>query len=181
MMLGICALLVGYAARAAEVSDERMQLAGKLMSLMNVDKAIPQAFKQVRNSLLPGMLKEMNIPPQEREKAEKVQNEIFDIYEKEFNWEKLKDDYISIYAETFDEKELQGLVDFYSSPVGKKIIAKQPELMQQSMQVMQKQLKTILPKIRQKMEELKKAELQKLQESKAKEEKSEAKEEKQKP
>lgn len=187
IMLGLCVLLAGQAVRAAEISNERMQLAAKLMSLMNVDKRIPEAFKQVRNSLMPGMLKDMGIPPQEQEKVRKFQNEIFDIYEKEFSWEKLKDDYIKIYAGTFNEKELQGLVDFYNSPLGKKIIAKQPELMRQSMQVMQKQLRVIIPKIKQKVEELKKAEMQKRKETmpkaqkeqpKAKEDQQEAKEEK---
>jgi hypothetical protein len=161
IMLFVCVLLAGVAVRAEEISKERMELAAKLMSLMEVDKRIPEAFKQIRNSLLPGMMREMNIPPQEKEKVRKFQDELFDIYEKEFAWEKLKDDYIRIYAATFDEKELQGLVDFYNSPLGKKITAKQPELMKQSMQVMQKQIGAIMPKIKQKVEELNKAEMQK--------------------
>ena len=36
-----------------------------------------------------------------------------------------------IYAQHFTEQELKAIIQFYDSPVGKKMIAKQPEMMQQ--------------------------------------------------
>ncbi len=172
ILIGVCALLAGQGTLFADDSQgynenetllgnnkqERMQLASILMGLMNVDKSIKQAFKQIQDSLLPGVMKDMGISPTEREKAEKVQKKLFAIYEKEFCWAKMKDDYIKIYAETFSVNELRALVDFFSSPLGKKIIAKNPELMKRSMQVTRKQLKRIMPMIKKKVEELKKAE-----------------------
>ncbi|MCH7927981.1 MAG: DUF2059 domain-containing protein [Candidatus Dadabacteria bacterium] len=62
--------------------------------------------------------------------------------------------YISIYAETFTEEELKGAIKFYKSPIGKKFIEKQPELMRKSMQISQKQMTTLMPKIQKLTEEM---------------------------
>ena len=40
---------------------------------------------------------------------------------------------LRIYAETFTEDELKQLISFYSSPLGKKISSKSPEIVQKCM------------------------------------------------
>jgi hypothetical protein len=40
---------------------------------------------------------------------------------------------VKMYAEMFTEAELTQLIDFYNSPIGKKVISKLPELMQNLM------------------------------------------------
>jgi len=40
---------------------------------------------------------------------------------------------VKMYAEMFTEAELKQLIDFYNSPLGKKVISKIPELMQNLM------------------------------------------------
>jgi hypothetical protein len=40
---------------------------------------------------------------------------------------------VPIYARHFSEAELQGLIDFYSSPLGRKVIGEMPGVMQESM------------------------------------------------
>ena len=47
----------------------------------------------------------------------------------------------------FTEEELQGLIDFYKSPVGNKFLEKQPELMAATMNRMQTEMAKIMPKI----------------------------------
>ena len=48
------------------------------------------------------------------------------------NEQDLENMVVPIYAKHFDEAELQGMIDFYSSPLGKKVIAEMPALMQES-------------------------------------------------
>jgi hypothetical protein len=80
--------------------------------------------------------------------------EMMEVIMKEMSWDKLKDDYISIYADTFTEKELLGIITFYESPIGRKFIEKQPELMKKSMQISQKQMVGLMPKIQKLTEEM---------------------------
>ena len=61
--------------------------------------------------------------------------------------EKMRADYVAIYAETFTEEELRGMVEFYQSPVGRKLIEKTPELMRRSMMITQKQMADMMPKV----------------------------------
>ena len=45
---------------------------------------------------------------------------------------------VPIYAENFEESDLDGLIQFYRSPTGKRLVEKQPMLLQQSMAAGQK-------------------------------------------
>jgi uncharacterized protein len=56
-----------------------------------------------------------------------------------------KVDVAAVYAETFDESELRDLIAFYKSPLGKKLIARMPELTSKSMQISQSRIQAITP------------------------------------
>jgi uncharacterized protein len=123
-------------------------LAEELLSLMDVQKNVEDAFAAIRQ-MQASQIKSMGAP--DAEQAANSQNNIMDMIAKEMSWDKLKADYIRIYAETFTESELKGLIDFYRGPVGKKFIEKSPELMKKSMEISQKQMQEIMPKIQQLM------------------------------
>jgi hypothetical protein len=84
-------------------------------------------------------------------------DKMMDMMAEEMSWNKMKADYITLYAETFTEQELKDTVAFYKSPTGQAFIRKQPELMKRSMEISQKVMIKIMPKIRAMTEELKKA------------------------
>lgn len=47
---------------------------------------------------------------------------------KHMGFDSVRMDFVRIYAETFDERELSELADFYATPTGRKAIQKLPEL-----------------------------------------------------
>ena len=59
------------------------------------------------------------------------------------SWDSIKPMFVKIYADNFDEAELQGLIDFYKTPVGQTWIAKQPQIQAATMQAMAQ----LMPKI----------------------------------
>ncbi|WP_136808766.1 DUF2059 domain-containing protein [Desulfosediminicola flagellatus] len=67
-------------------------------------------------------------------KYEKIFNEYVSKY---VSWEVLKDDFVDVYMETFSESELDQLIEFYSSPLGKKSIQLAPSLMNQTSFIVQ--------------------------------------------
>jgi hypothetical protein len=72
---------------------------------------------------------------------------MMEIVTKEMSWEAMKDEYVAVYAETFTEEELKGLIEFYKSPAGRTFAKKQPELMERSMKLGQKRMLQVMPKI----------------------------------
>ena len=52
---------------------------------------------------------------------------------KEFNVDQLVDLLVPVYQKQFTEEDVKAFLEFYNSPAGKKLISKQPEIMQESM------------------------------------------------
>lgn len=71
-----------------------------------------------------------------------------------FGWEKIKDEHITLYANTFTEAQLKDIIAFHKTPTGQLFIKKQPELMKRSMELGQKRMAEIMPKIQAMTKEL---------------------------
>jgi hypothetical protein len=71
----------------------------------------------------------------------------------ELSWDKVKDGYVRLYAETFTQEEIDGQLAFYRSPVGQAVLDKQPDLTRKSSELMQERVTEILPKTRPGLEE----------------------------
>ena len=54
-----------------------------------------------------------------------------DFFIKYSDYEKIKPEILSLYAEAFSAKELSQIVAFYKTPAGKKLISSMPELMKE--------------------------------------------------
>src|SRR5438093_7645126 len=76
------------------------------------------------------------------------QDKMMQVMAEEMSWDKMKDDYISIYTQVFTEDELKGLMDFYKSPIGQKLVAKTPELTGKLMEMGQKHSAQVMPKLK---------------------------------
>ena len=139
------------------VSAEEAQksaLAEELLDAMDAQQTIEKSFELVKQ-MIPAQLKQMGVAENAfSDKAQDAMQKMMDLVMKEMSWEKLKDDYIAIYEETFTEEELSGLVTFYKSPIGRKFAEKQPELMKRSMQISQEQMIELMPKIQELTQEM---------------------------
>jgi len=67
--------------------------------------------------------------------------------EKAVGWDKIKPDLIKLYTTNFSEAELKGLIEFYQSPLGKKVMEKMPTLSAQSAQMTQGRLEKAVPEV----------------------------------
>lgn len=74
-------------------------------------------------------------------------NKLAVLLREEFSLENMEGDLIDLYIQVFSEQEILELIDFYQSELGQKILAKMPALMQASMEINQRHLKTFLPKV----------------------------------
>jgi len=161
MIVAVMALGLGlncWSANAQE--DSRRVLAEDLLNEMNMKETVEKSFEMVKK-MMPAQMAQMAKTKQSMEETDtpssaakptdkamtKMMDKMMDTVAQELSWETMKEDYITAYAETFTEEELQGAIAFYKSPAGKAFTKKQPALMEQTMKLSQKRMMQIMPKI----------------------------------
>jgi hypothetical protein len=148
-MTTIVLLLAGATAAGAEPAATE-QTVRTLMELTQSRKMVDSALAQVDGAMQAGMNQALA-----GKQLNAKQQAIFDRFRKDvaammaegLKWETLEPIMIRIYTETFTEKELNDMIGFYRSPSGQALIAKQPQVLQKSMELMQARMITLSPRI----------------------------------
>jgi hypothetical protein len=156
-LIGIGLGLNGWSANAQDAT--RRVLAEELLNEMDMKANVEKSFAMIKK-MIPAQAEAMmkagkagapSTSPNATKRAGKaVDNtmaKVMDIVGQELTWDKMKDDYVTIYAETFTEEELKGAIAFYKSPAGKALTQKMPEVMRRSMELSQRRMLTLMPKI----------------------------------
>lgn len=142
-LLAICLLIPSLA--CADPASRR-QLAEELLLINNVKAQVEQMHIQIKQMLM-SQLDTLELPDEDREKVEQMQQITSDILLEDLSWDSLKDEYIDLYAEMFSEDELKGIIEFTKSPLGLKLNEKTPILMQKSMLIGQEHAQAVMPKV----------------------------------
>jgi hypothetical protein len=118
----------------------------KLLLLMKQDQILNQTFEQIKPMAFQ-QFQQMNLTEEQSLLMNKYMDKIFNVMKDELSWDNIKEEFIQIYMTVYTKEEVQELITFYQSPIGRKTIEKIPQLMQQSMVISQKHMMNILPKI----------------------------------
>jgi hypothetical protein len=70
--------------------------------------------------------------------ASPMSKKILDLLSQYFNWDKIRDDSISIYTKTLTEEEMKGMIAFCKSPASQAMLQKQPQLLHRTMGMSQR-------------------------------------------
>jgi len=127
--------------------------AKQLLDLMNADQSIEQAYGQMY-SQLSGMAEQLGITEDQRPMFESYLERMVVVMKEELSWERMEPFVIDAYVSVYSEEELKELSEFYASPIGQKFVAKMPELMQATMEMSQKMMGELIPRITKIQQEL---------------------------
>ena len=127
--------------------------AKQLLDLMNADQSIEQAYGQMY-SQLSGMAEQLGITEDQRPMFESYLERMVVVMKEELSWERIEPFVIDSYVSVYSEEELNELSEFYASPIGQKFVAKMPELMQATMEMSQKMMGELIPRITEIQQEL---------------------------
>ena len=127
--------------------------AKQLLDLMNADQSIEQAYGQMY-SQLSGMAEQLGITEDQRPMFESYLERMVVVMKEELSWERMEPFVIDAYVSVYSEEELKELSEFYASPIGQKFVAKMPELMQATMEMSQKMMGVLIPRIAEIQQEL---------------------------
>lgn len=125
----------------------------EMFALTDMDKIMDGVYGQM-DTMFTQIIAEMNITEDERPIMADYANKHSALVRTELSWNKLKEPMIDAYAQVFTEEEVGELIKFYKTPIGKKMLAKMPELMQTSMRTVQESMKNFLPKMQALQKEL---------------------------
>jgi uncharacterized protein len=64
-----------------------------------------------------------------------------------YDWSKLQPEYEKVYFDLYTEQELDGILTFYKSPIGKSLLAKTPEANSRLLQISKEQSDALAPAI----------------------------------
>jgi len=129
---------------AAEADDtsRRQALAAQLLDAMQMEKQMESqvdASKAALGQMLPGGVETG------------LGLGFLDLILAEMSYENIKSEYVAVHAEVFTAAELQGLLAFYRSPVGRSWAEKQPEVNMRLMQISQGKMAKLMPRIMEEM------------------------------
>ncbi len=131
-----------------------MALAEQLVDAMGIKKAMEESMEMAMQ-MVPAQMEQIEGEDSDSaEEAREHMDEVMEFVKQEMSWDRIKDEYISIYARTFTEEELEGILEFYKSPIGIKFAEKQPELMKQAMEINQRRMMELMPKMKKFAEQL---------------------------
>jgi hypothetical protein len=149
MMVAIIGTVFLATAWGAQAADARRAAAEELLTVSNAKETLEKSFETVK-TMIPVQMKKMaqvsgatNVPANVEATTQKMMAMVME----EFSWDKMKEDYISLYADTFTEEEMKGIIDFYKSPAGQVFVRKSPELAKRSAEMSQKVMMRVIPRL----------------------------------
>jgi len=147
IFLSVLGIWLATNCEAQETTSKR-ELAEELLNLMNGRETIEEMLVAIKQ-MMPVQMEskrqagQTNIPVN----VSVLAGGMVDMISMEISWNKIKGDFVQLYADTFTEKELKGSIAFYKSPVGQAFKQKQPELMKRSAELSQKLMLKVVPVI----------------------------------
>ena len=99
--------------------SESAVLAEELLTLLNVQKNLDAVFQQMSKMQDQSAIS-AGATPEAKEKQQKMREAMNAEIKAMVNWDTIKPMFISIYSDTFTPEELQGMITFYKTPIGKK-------------------------------------------------------------
>ena len=120
--------------------------AERFLALTRADKLAVPVYAQVQQ-LFAQRFAQAQAPANKQALLESYQAKANAALDRAIGWDKLEPDMIKLYTSNFSESELQELMAFYQSPIGRKVLEKMPVLASQSVQISQARLQAAVPEV----------------------------------
>ena len=158
----LMAILLSPFTFAATPSDESLR---ELMKITDMPRMLESSMAQVdamMNATMQQALAGQEVSEADQKVLQEMQGEMVTLLKQEMSWAQLEPVFMQIYSDSLSQSEVDGMLEFYRSEAGKAVIAKMPVIMQNSMQLMQQKMGSMMPKI----QEIQQAAIAKIQANK---------------
>jgi uncharacterized protein len=148
VMLAVVMVMAPVGARADEASKQAK--VKELFAVMHMDHSLDRMRSAMEQQV---QATAKNAPGAEQMTPEKkkMQQEFVDnsmkVVDENFGWLELEPAYVKLYADSYTEAELDGILAFYRSPAGQALLTKTPELSAGVMQIVHGHMGDFQPKM----------------------------------
>jgi hypothetical protein len=148
LMLVVVMVVTPVGARADEASKQAK--VKELFAVMHMDHSLDRMRSAMQSQVqataknAPGT--EQMTPDKQKMQQEFVGNSM-KVVDDSFGWPVLEPAYVKLYADTYTEAELDGILAFYKSPAGQALLTKTPELSGGVMQIVHSRMGDFQPKM----------------------------------
>lgn len=146
LLILTCLLTLALPLSAFADEAHRRELAEQFLNVNKVKEQVDMMYEKVEGIII-SQLEAADIPDEREKNIKAMQKIAIDLIYEGLSWESLKEEYIQLYAETFTEEELEGIIEFSKSPLGKKMAEKSPVLMQKSMEIGRQHAQQVMPEV----------------------------------
>ena len=141
------ALCLSLHAAAAPASAESVD---RLLQAMQAEKLMSSVQAQMDGIMKRGMseaLQGQALTAQKQAALDKYRASMLAIFGEEMSWPRMKGFLTQVYGESFSQEEVDGLIAFYQSPVGRAYVEKLPRVTQRTMELVQQMMGAMMPKV----------------------------------
>ena len=118
----------------------------EIFRLTKVDQMQKQMLEQVK-PMIPSLELQAGVSQENAALSEELTSKVLDLISDRVSWQKMKPAMADLYAATFSEEEIDGMLSFYKSPAGQAMLTKMPSLMAKTISLAQEQMTDIIPAI----------------------------------
>lgn len=121
-----------------------------LFGLMNSKQIVEDSLHQIDATLQSSLNKSIqgkSVTEYQISIVSEAKGEISELIRSELSWKNMKPVFIESYQKTFNQDEVNGIIEFYKTESGQALLTKMPTAINTSVQLMQAQLKDMTPEL----------------------------------
>lgn len=145
----VLALLIAPTLLLADEASKRAKIL-EYFQLSEVERTMNQSVQQMLAAMRNGFMQQITdvkLNPEQEKVVAQFHTRIGKIMSDAIAWDKIKDEYIDLFAKNFTEEEIDGINAFYRTPIGKAMIQKLPVLMQKGSELGQRRMQAYMPEL----------------------------------
>ena len=146
-LFAVC--LVGFETAHADAVSKARKV-HELLAAMHVEETtnrLEQAEEARMDAMSRQQLTGVTLEPDQQKSYDEFRHKVVDLLRSAATWKALEPDFVKLYSDAYTEEELDGILAFYHSSAGRTMLAKTPQLTEQSIAISQRQMSALTPKI----------------------------------
>lgn len=139
---------------AAPPTDESLLSLFKAMKAESLVESIYASLEPAMRQALSQATAGKPLTEEQEVVVKQAPRRISEVIRTELSWQRIQPMQMAVYRETFDQAEVDGLIAFYSSPVGRSLVDKMPMVNQKLMSATQSYMLEVMPKLKAAMDQI---------------------------
>jgi len=122
----------------------------EFMNLTHMGESLHRSVALAKSQVTVDAVQELigaKLTPEAGKAMGQYQDKVALVMSDAIGWERLKPACVQLFAETYTESELDGILAFYKSPPGQAMVAKNPLLMSRASEIMQQRMAEAQPEL----------------------------------